>query len=176
MFINRKGSRKRPGRQRYLFTVLDEHRQVISTYLSDRRNSRSMVKTLKMAIDEAGFYPAIISTDKCKIYDMLRKYRKTRHVHAHFQTKLIPYGDGVVMINQNRIERYHSEIRPKEVRMRGIKNFTNGTRFFQIQGIVHNYLRRHMTLGMTPAQYSGVNKDISWGNLTEILELSAKIP
>ncbi len=176
MFVNRKGSKKRPGRQGYLFTVLDEHRQVISTYLSDRRNSRSMVKTLKMAIDEAGFYPAIISTDKCKIYDMLRKYRKTRHVHAHFQTKLIPYGDGVVMINQNRIERYHSEIRPKEVRMRGIKNFTNGTRFFQIRGIVHNYLRRHMTLGMTPAQYSGVTKDISWGNLTEILELSAKIP
>ena len=70
---------------------------------------------------KAGFYPAIISTDKCKIYDMLRKYRMIKHVHAHFQTKLIPYGSGVVMINQNRIERYHPEIRPKEAHMRGIK-------------------------------------------------------
>ena len=176
MFVNRKGSKKRPGKQGYLLTVYDEHRQVISTFLSSRRNSKAMIKTFKMAIDEAGFYPAIISTDKCKIYDVLRRYRKTRHVHAHFQTKLIPYGDGVVMINQNRIERYHSEIRPKEVRMRGIKNFECGTRFFQIRGIVHNYLRRHMTLGMTPAQYSGVTDNISWNNLAEILNISAKIP
>lgn len=176
MFVNRKGSKKRPGKQGYLFTVYDEHRQVISTFLSSRRNSKAMIKTLKMAIDEAGFYPAIISTDKCKIYDMLRRYRKTRHVHAHFETKFIPHGDGVVMINQNRIERYHSEIRPKEVRMRGIKNFECGTRFFQIRGVVHNYLRRHMTLGMTPVQYSGVNEDISWHNLAEILNISAQVP
>ena len=176
MFVNRKGSKKRPGRQGYLFTVLDEHRQVISTYLSDRRDSRSMIKTLKMAIDETGFYPAIISTDKCKIYNVLRRYRKTRHVHAHFQTKLIPYGSRVVMINQNRIERYHSEIRPKEIRMRGIKNFACGTRFFQIRGVIHNFLRKHMTLGMTPAQYSGVTEDICWNNLAEILNISAQIP
>ena len=176
MFVNRKGSKKRPGKQGYLFTVYDEHRQVISTFLPHRRNSKSMIKTFKMAIDEAGFYPAIISTDKCHIYDVLRKYRrKIRHVHAHFQTKLIPYGSGVVMINQNRIERYHSEIRPKEVRMRGIKSFECGTRFFQIRGVVHNYLRKHLTLGMTPAQYSGVAEDISWDNLAEILEVSAQI-
>jgi len=175
MFVNRKGSKKRPGRQGYLFTVLDEYRSVVATFLSNKRDSESMIKTPKMAIDEAGFYPAIISTDKCKIYDMLRRYRKTRHVHAHFQTKLIPYGSGVVMINQNRIERYHSEIRPKEVRMRGIKSFECGTRFFQIRGVVHNYLRKHLTLGMTPAQYSGVAEDISWDNLAEILEVSAQI-
>ena len=175
MFVNRKGSKKRPGKQGYLFTVYDEHRQVISTFLSNRRDSKSMIKTLKMAIDEAGFYPAIISTDKCKIYDTLRKYRMTRHIHAHFQTKFIPHNDGVVMINQNRIERYHSEIRPKEVRMRGIKNFANGTRFFQIRGVVHNYLRKHLTLGMTPVQYSGVKEEISWNNLAEILNISAQI-
>lgn len=175
MFVNRKGSKKRPGKQGYLFTVYDEHRQVVSTYLSDKRNSKSMIITLKMAIDEAGFYPAIISTDKCKIYDTLRRYRKTRHIHAHFETKFVPYDNGVVMINQNRIERYHSEIRPKEVRMRGIKNFKCGTRFFQLRGVIHNYLRKHLTLGMTPAQYSGVTKDVSWDNLAEILKISAQI-
>ncbi|MGC9385238.1 MAG: DDE-type integrase/transposase/recombinase [Kosmotogaceae bacterium] len=175
MFVNRKGSKKRPGKQGYLFTIIDEHRQVIATFLSHRRDSRSMIKTLKMAIDEAGFYPAIISTDKCRIYDTLRRYRKSRHVHAHFQTKFIPHNGGVVMINQNRIERYHSEIRPKEVRMRGIKNFANGSRFFQLRGVIHNFLREHMTLGMTPAQYSGVTENISWGNLAEILDVSARI-
>jgi transposase-like protein len=175
MFVNRKGSKKRPGKQGYLFTVYDEHRQVVSTYLSDKRNSKSMIKTFKMAIDEAGFYPDILSTDKCKIYDTLRRYRMTRHVHAHFQTKFIPHENGVVMINQNRIERYYSEIRPKEVRMRGIKSFECGTRFFQLRGVVHNYLRKHLTLGMTPAKFAGVTSDITWDNLAEIIEVSAQI-
>lgn len=176
MFVNRKGSKKRPGKQGYLFTVYDEHRQVISMFLSDHRDSKSMLRTFKMAISEAGFYPKIVSADKCKIYNTLKRYRKTRHVHSHFETKFIPYGKGAVMISQNRIERYHSEIRPKEVRMRGIKNFANGTRFFQLRGVVHNYLRKHLSLGMTPARFTGVTQDISWRNFAWILEVSARIP
>ena len=175
MFINRKGSKKRPGKQGYLFTVYDENREVLATLLSEKRNSDAMLIVFKIAVEEAGFYPRIISTDKCHIYDVLRKYRRIKHIHAHFQTKLIPYNDGVVMINQNRIERYHSEIRPKEVRMRGIKNFQNGTRFFQLRGVVHNFLRKNITLDMTPAQYSGVTEDISWNNLAKILNISAQI-
>jgi len=176
MFVNRKGSKKRPGKQGYLFTVYDEHRQVIATFLSNRRDSTSAIKTFKMAVETAGFYPAIVSTDKCMIYYALRRYRKMRHVHAHFETKFIPYKETVIPICQNRIERYHSEIRPKEVRMRGIKNFKCGTRFFQLRGVVHNYLRKHLTLGMTPARFAGVTQDVSWHNLAGILEVCAQIP
>lgn len=176
MFVNRKGSKKRPGKQGYLFTVYDEHRQVISTFLSNRRDSASAIKTFKMAVETAGFYPAIVSTDKCMIYYALRRYRKMRHIHSHFETKFIPYKDTIVAVCQNRIERYHSEIHPKEARMRGTKNFTNGTRLFQLRGIIHNYLRKHLSLGMTPARFAGVTQDISWHNLTGILEVSAQLP
>ena len=176
MFVNRKGSKNRPGKQGYLFTVYDEHRQVIATFLSKRRDSKSALKTFRMAIKEADFYPVIVSTDKCMIYHALRRYRKIRHVHAHFETKFIPYKETVIPICQNRIERYHSEIRPKEVRMRGIKNFENGTRFFQLRGVIHNYLRKHLSLGMTPAKYAGVTRDISWQNLPLILGVGAQIP
>jgi len=176
MFVNRKGSKKRPGHQGYLFTVYDEQRQVISTFLSNRRDSASAMKTFKMAVETAGFYPAIVSTDKCMIYHTLRRYRKMRHVQSHFETKFIPYNDTIVAVCQNRIERYHSEIRPKEVRMRGIKNFENGTRFFQLRGVIHNYLRKHLTLGMTPARFAGVTADVSWNNLPNILEVCAQMP
>jgi len=37
MFINRVGSRKRPGRIGYLITVYDENRNVIATFLSSKR-------------------------------------------------------------------------------------------------------------------------------------------
>ena len=100
---------------------------------TEKRNSEVMIKVFKIAVDEAGFYPRIISTDKCHIYDTLRKYRKIIHILVHFETKFIPYNKTVLPVSQNRIERYHSEIRPKEVRMHGIKNFQNGTRFFQLR-------------------------------------------
>jgi len=76
-----------------------------------------------------------------------------RHVHAHFETRFIPYGKGVIAVSQNRIERCYSEIRSKEVKMRGIKNFRCGARFFQLRAVVHNFLRKHQTLGCTPAEF-----------------------
>jgi transposase-like protein len=147
--------------------------EVLATLLSEKRNSEAMLTVFKMAVEEAGFYPKFISTDKCHIYDALRKYRKIKHIHAHFETKFIPYNNTILPVSQNRIERYHSEIRPKEVRMRGIKNFQNGTRFFQLRGVIHNYLRTHLSLGMTPAAYSGVSTPISWNTLATTLEICA---
>ena len=40
MFINRKGSKNRPGKQGYLFTVYDDNQNVIATFLSSRRDSK----------------------------------------------------------------------------------------------------------------------------------------
>jgi len=57
--------------------------------------------------------------------------------------------------------------------MRGIKNFRCGTRFFQLRGVVHNFLRKHQTLGCTPAEYSGVADKISWNNIATVLETCA---
>ncbi|MEF8847727.1 MAG: DDE-type integrase/transposase/recombinase [Candidatus Thermoplasmatota archaeon] len=175
MFVNRKGSKNRPGRQGYLITVLDENRQVLASFLSPRRTSKAALKTFRMAVEKTGFYPDIVSTDKCKIYDSLRRYRKTRHVHTHFETKIVPRGKGVMSVSQNRIERYHAEIRPKENQMRGINNFTCGTRLFQLRGVIHNYLRRHMTLGVTPAENAGVNQRVSWEKMPRILEECGKM-
>lgn len=173
MFINRVGSRKRPGRTGYLFTVYDENRNVIATFLSSKRDRKSAKRVFKMAVKEAGFYPSIVATDKYHIHDFLRGYRRLKHIHAHFETKFVPYGRGVIAVSQNRIERYYSEIRPKGVRMRGIKNFECGTRFFKLRGVIHNFLRRHQTLGCTPAEYSGGNDEISWNNIGIILETCA---
>jgi len=52
--------------------------------------------------------------------------------HVHFETKFVPYGKGVIAVSQDGIERYHSEIRPKKVEMRGIKKSGCRTKFFQL--------------------------------------------
>jgi len=57
--------------------------------------------------------------------------RRTRHVRAHFEGKLVPYGKGAVLLSNNKIERYHSEIAPKVRTIRGVENLWKGDRFFQ---------------------------------------------
>ena len=54
---------------------------------------------------------------------------------------MIPYGKGVVMLSNNRIERYHSQIAPKIRSMQGVKNLEKGDRFFQLHNFVHNFFR-----------------------------------
>jgi hypothetical protein len=54
---------------------------------------------------------------------------------------LVPHGGGVLLLSNNKIERYHSEISPKIRSMRGVKNLEGGDRFFQVQGFVRNFSR-----------------------------------
>lgn len=177
MFVNSKGSEKRKGTQMHLFTVYDSKRNVIATLLSEKRDIESANKVIELAVEEAGFIPDIVATDGCEIHQKAIRWvsRKIRHVEAHFETKIISHKTaGIQFINQNRIERYHAEIRPKENGMRGIKSAERGTAFFQMYGVFHNFLREHMTFGMTPAKYSGVDEDINWDNLAVLLEICCK--
>jgi hypothetical protein len=49
------------------------------------------------------------------------------------------------------------------------------TIFQTTRGIVHNYLRKHLTLGITPAFFAGDNQKISWYNLAGFFKKIAQI-
>jgi len=112
----------------YQITVLDSEGNVVASYLAPERSTDAVKKALKRAKEEAGFSPDIVVTDKYNAYDRGVNVlgRRTRHVRAHFEGKFIPYGKGVVLLSNNKIERYHSEIAPKIRSMRGIKNLAGG--------------------------------------------------
>ena len=59
MFVNRSrtASKKRPGKEAYLFTVYDSERKVVATLLSDFRDAKSASLVFDLAVKEAGFYP-----------------------------------------------------------------------------------------------------------------------
>lgn len=128
----------------YQITVLDSEGNVVASYLAPERSTEAVEKALRRAKKEAGFSPDIVVTDDCPIYDRGVNVlgRHTRHVRAHFKGKLIPYGKGVVLLSNNRIERYHSEIAPKIRSMRGVKNLERGDHFFQFYNFVHNFFRK----------------------------------
>jgi len=65
-----------------------------------------------------------------------------------FERKFIPYGKGVLLLSNNKIERYHSEIAPKIRSMRGVKNLEKEDRFFQVYNFMHNFSRKGRVLAM----------------------------
>ena len=152
--------RKR-GKKKWLYqiTVLDSESNVVASYMAPERSTAAVKKALRRAKGEAGFSPDIIITDDHPSYDRGVNVlgRRTKHVRAHFEGKLIPYGKGVVLLSNNRIERYHSEIAPKIRSMRGVKNPEKCDRFFQLYNFVHNFskkgrLRRILShLGLKPS-------------------------
>jgi len=128
----------------YQITVLDSESNVVASYLAPRRSTEAVKKVLRRAKEEAGFSPDIVVSDKYNAYDRGVNVlgRQTRHVRAHFEGKWIPYGKGAVLLSNNRIERYHSEIAPKIRSMRGVKNLERGDRFFQIYNFSHNFSKK----------------------------------
>lgn len=128
----------------YQITVLDSEGNVVASYLAPERSTEAVKKALGRAKEEAGFSPDIVVSDKLNAYDRGVNVlgRRTKHVRAHFEGKLIPYGDGVILISNNKIERYHSEIAPKIRSMRGVKNLEKGDRFFQVHNLVHNFSKK----------------------------------
>ena len=68
--------------------------------------------------------------------------------------------------NNNRIERYHNEIKARTKVMRGMQNpmgILDGIR------IHHNFIREHQTLGTTPAKVAGIELPMEdgWGDLIQ---------
>lgn len=137
--------RKRGKRKwAYQITVLDSDGNVVASYLAPERSTAAVKKALRRAKKEAGFSPDIIVTDDHPSYDRGVNVlgRRTRHVRAHFEGKLIPYGKGVLLLSNNKIERYHSEIAPKVRSMRGVKNLESGDCFFQVYNFMRNFFRK----------------------------------
>jgi len=128
----------------YQLTVLDSKNNVAASYLAPERSTEAAKEVLRRAKETAGFSPDFVVTDDCPIYDRGVNVlgRRTKHVTAHFEGKLMPYGKGVVLLSNNRIERYHSKLAPKVRSMRGVKNPGLGDQFFQVYNFLHNFFRR----------------------------------
>jgi len=154
----------------YQITVLDSEGNVVASYLASKRSTEAVEKVLGRAKEDAGFSPDIVVTDDCPIYDRGVNVlgRRTRHVRAHFEGKFIPYGKGVLLLSNNRIERYHSEIAPKIRSMRGVKNLEQGDRFFHVYNFMHNFFRK----GRLKRILGHLGLRQSWDGLTKLFHLA----
>jgi len=157
----------------YQITVLDSRNDVVASYLAPERSTEAAREALRRAREAAGFSPDLVVTDDCPIYDRGVNVlgRRAKHVRAHFEGKLMPYGDGVVLLSNNRIERYHSKLAPKVRSMRGVKNPELGDRFFQVYNFMHNLFRR----GRLRRALGRLGLGPGWEGLTRMFYLARDI-
>ena len=137
----------------YQITVYDSDNNVIASYLSPKRNSAGIRKALKRAREATGEKPELVVTDDFNAYDkpvrrVLGKRKRKKHVIAHFEGKWVIHNKKLMILSNNRIERYHSEISPKVRSMRGVKNLEKGDKFFQVYGFFHNFFVKDRIKGI----------------------------
>lgn len=154
----------------YQITVLDSRNNVVASYLAPERSTEAVEKALRRAKEEAGFSPDFVVSDELPAYERGVNVlgRRTKHICAHFKGKLIPYGKGAILLSNNRIERYHSEIAPKIRSMRAVKNLELGDQFFQVYNFLHNFFRK----GRMKRILGQLGLKTSWEGLTRLLYLS----
>lgn len=137
----------------YQITVYDSEGNVIASYLAPERNSKGIEKALKRAREAAGERPELVVSDGLNAYDtpvrrILGRKKRRKHVIAHFEGKWIIHNKKLMILSNNKMERYHSEISPKVSSMRGIKNLENGDRFFQVYNFMHNFFIKDRIKGI----------------------------
>ncbi|MEW6221735.1 MAG: DDE-type integrase/transposase/recombinase [Candidatus Hadarchaeota archaeon] len=164
--------KRKRGEKKWLYqiTVLDSKNNVVASFLAEERNTEAAKKVLRRAKETAGFSPDFIVSDDCPIYDKGVNVlgRRTKHVTAHFEGKLMPHGKGVVLLSNNRIERYNSTLAPKVRSMRGVKSAERGDMFFQVYNFMHNFSRK----GRMKRILGRLGLKLGWDGLTKLFHLA----
>jgi len=84
--------------------------------------------------------------------------RRTRAVRTHL--RLVPRGDGVIPVSNNRIERYHSEIAPKIRSTQGVKNLElrDYFQFYNLQFLQEDQVETNFR----PTRQLGLKPSVKW--------------
>jgi transposase InsO family protein len=64
--------------------------------------------------------------------------------------------------NQNAVERLHSTLKDRITPMRGLKDEETVRTLLEGWVVHYNYVRKHQTVKMTPAQAAGIDMKANW--------------
>ena len=155
------------GVQKWFWEIIDEQTKfLVAGHLSGVRSTEECVKLFEKSIRVAKRNPTSIYCDGLPAY--VDGYNHVfRTLKREGRPELIRRVGIRNIHNQNAVERLHSTLKDRIKPTRGLKGEETVRTLLEGWVIHYNYVRKHQTLKMTPAQASGLNVKADWHNLVK---------
>lgn len=155
------------GVQKWFWEIIDDQTKfLVAGHLSGLRTIEEATSLFEKSMKVAKKRPTSIYCDGLKPYaDAYRRVYRT--MKKETRPELIQRVGIRSIHNQNVVERLHSTLKDRIKPMRGLKGEKTVRTLLEGWVVHYNYVRKHQTLKMTPAQASGLNVKNDWYTLVK---------
>jgi transposase-like protein len=155
------------GVQKWFWEIIDEQTKfLVAGHLSTTRTTADAVEIFEKSVRVAKRKPTSIYCDGLPAY--VDGYNKVfRTMKKEGRPELVRKV-GLQAVNSNNIvERLHSTLKNRLKATRGLKGEETVRTLLEGWVVHYNYVRKHQTIKMTPAQASGLTVNNDWHNLVK---------
>jgi transposase-like protein len=155
------------GVQKWFWEIIDDQTKfLVAGHLSGSRTAEDAIALFEKSLRVAKKKPTSIYCDGLPSY--IEGYNRVFYTMKKDTRPELVRRVGIRAVhNQNVVERLHSTLKDRIKPTRGLKG-ENTVRTLLEGWVVHyNYVRKHQTLKMTPAQASGLNVKNDWYTLVK---------
>lgn len=155
------------GVQKWFWEMIDESSKfIVSSHLSGSRTTEDAVAVFEKSMRVTKRKPTSIYCDGLPAYvDGYNKVFWT--MQKNTRPELIRSVGIRHVHNQNAVERLHSTLKDRIKPTRGLKGESTVRTLLEGWVVHYNYVRKHQTLKMTPAQASGLTVKNDWYDLVK---------
>lgn len=155
------------GVQKWFWEIIDgQSKFLASSHLSGSRTAEDAIALFEKSLKIAKRKPISIYCDGLLAY--VDGYNKVfRTLRKDTRPELIRKVGIRAVHNQNAVERLHGTLKDRLKPARGLKDEDTFRTLLEGWVVHYNYVRKHQTLKMTPAQASGINVEPDWSVLVK---------
>ena len=150
------------GVQKWFWEIIDEETKfLVASHLSGLRTVKDVVALFEKSMKVAKKKPFMVYCDGLPAYP--KGFKKVFWTMKKATRPELVRKVGLQAVNSNNlVERLHGTLKDRIKPMRGLKG--EETVRIMLEGWVahYNYVRKHQTLGKTPAQASGIDIEDNW--------------
>jgi transposase-like protein len=155
------------GIQKWFWEIIDQQTKfLVAGHLSSSRTAEDAIALFEKSVRVAKRKPTSIYCDGLPAY--IDGYNKVFYTMRKDTRPELIRSVGIRSVhNQNSVERLHSTLKDRLKPTRGLKGEKTVRTLLEGWVVHYNYVRKHQTLKMTPAQASGINMNNDWHQLVQ---------
>jgi transposase-like protein len=155
------------GVQKWFWEIIDEQTKfLVASHLSGSRTAEDAIALFEKSVKIAKRTPISVYCDGLPAY--IDGYNKVfRTMKKDTRPELIRRIGIKAVNNNNFVERLHGTLKDRLKPTRGLKGEKTVRTLLEGWVIHYNYVRKHQSIKMTPAQASGLNVKADWHDLVK---------